>query len=62
MEIYVIIEHYWDWQGSYSHPIGYYTSKEKAEYDCELLIENEAKVGGDSSYWVKTEKVNQETL
>lgn len=62
MEIYVITEHYWDWQGSYSHPRGYYTNKEKAEYECELLIENEAEVGGDSNYWVETVKVDEGKL
>ncbi len=62
MEIYVITEHYWDWQGTYNNPRGYYMNKEKAEYECELLIEHEAKVGGDSNYWVITVEVDESKL
>ena len=62
MEIYVINERFSDWEGTWDYPRGYYTDKGQAKYDCELLVENEVKVGGDSSYWVTTVKVNQEVL
>lgn len=62
MEIYVIVESYSSWEGTWDYETLYYLDKAKAEYGCERLIENEAKVGGDSSYWVRTVKVNQEVL
>lgn len=62
MEIYVIIEYYWDWQGTHSNPRRYYTNKEKAEYECELLIEQEAKIGGGTDYWVDTVEVDEGKL
>jgi hypothetical protein len=63
MIIYEIVGHYFDGGNNFTWTEGRYLNKDKAEYECELLIEANPYVDQYSdSYYVSTEEVNEEVL
>lgn len=63
MIIYEIVGHYFDGCNNWQWTEGRYLNKDKAEYECELLIAANPYTGeyGDN-YHVSTVEVNEETL
>ena len=64
MKIYAVMSHYWDYCNNWYDNHGYYLSKEKAEWECAILEENDLSVGTvtGNNYYVDEIEVNEEEL